>query len=56
MGIVLLKLGKPSPLLADERVLWEQRRFLAVSSTTWPSYRIGFNLPPLWRVSLVVTK
>ena len=55
MGIVLLKLGKPSPLLADERVLWEQRRFRAVSSTTWPSYRIGFNLPPLWRVSLVVT-
>lgn len=55
MGIILLKLGKPSPLLPEERVLYERRRFRAVSSTTFPSYRIGFNLPPLWRIRLVVT-
>ena len=55
MGITILKLGKPSPLLPDERVLHEQRRFRAVTSTTVPRYRIGFNLPPLWRISLLVT-
>lgn len=55
MGITILKLGKPPPLLPDERVLHEQRRFRAVTSTTVPSYRIGFNLPPLWRISLLVT-
>jgi hypothetical protein len=55
MGIVLLKIGKPSPLSPDESVLLEQRRFRIVSSYTPPSYRIGFNLPPLWRISLVVT-
>ena len=55
MGIVILKFGKPAPLPADERVLLEQRRFRAFSSATWPSYRLGFNLPPLWRITLVVT-
>ncbi len=55
MGIILLKLGKPLPLRADETVVLEQRRFRAVSSKTPPSYRIGFNLPPLWRTSLLVT-
>ena len=55
MGITVLKLGKPSPLLPDERVVYEQRRFRAVSSTTLPSYRIGHSLPPLWRISLLVT-
>ncbi|HIJ73932.1 MAG TPA: hypothetical protein HPP83_07510 [Candidatus Hydrogenedentes bacterium] len=55
MGVTLLKLGKPSPLLPEELVVHEQRRFRAVSSTTLPSYRIGFNLPPLWRISLLVT-
>jgi hypothetical protein len=55
MGITILKLGKPSPLLGDETVLVEQCRFRGVSSTTIPSYRIGFNLPPLWGISLLVT-
>ena len=55
MGITLLKLGRPTPLWGGETVLLEQRRFRAVSSTTLPSYRIGFNLPPLWRISLLVT-
>lgn len=55
MSIVILKFGKPSPLLTGETVLWEQRHFRAMSGTTLPSYRIGFNLPPLWRISLVVT-
>ena len=55
MGIRLLKLGKPSPLLPDEHVVHEQRSFRAVSSTTLPSYRIGFDLPPLWRIKLLVT-
>jgi hypothetical protein len=55
MGITILKLGKPSLLEPEERVIHEQRRFRAVSSTTIPSYRVGFNLPPLWQISLVVT-
>ena len=55
MGVILLKLGKPAPLPPDEHVVHEQRRFRAISSMTAPSYRIGFNLPPLWRISLVVT-
>lgn len=55
MGIRLLKLGKPSPLLPGERVALEQRRFRAISSRTSPSYRIGFNLAPLWQARLVVT-
>ena len=55
MGMILLKFGKPSPLLPDERVLYERSTFRAISSTTCPSYRIGFNLPPLWRMSLCVT-
>ena len=55
MGIILLKMGKPSPLLPGERVLYERSRFRAVSSASPPSYRIGFNLPPLWRISLLVT-
>ena len=55
MGITLLKIGKPSLLPSSEATLYERSRFRAVSSTTLPSYRIGFNLPPLWRISLVVT-
>jgi hypothetical protein len=55
VGITLLRLGKPSPLLPEERVPYERCRFRAVSSTTLPSYRIGFNLPPLWRIVLRVT-
>jgi hypothetical protein len=55
MGIIILKFGKPSPLLTGETVVLEQHRFRAVSSTTVPSYRIGFDLPPLWRIRLVVT-
>ncbi|HUV63585.1 MAG TPA: hypothetical protein VMW24_06770 [Sedimentisphaerales bacterium] len=55
MGVTILKLGKPSPLLPEERVVHEQRRSRAVSVTTLPSYRIGFNLPPLWRIRLLVT-
>ena len=55
MGVTILKLGKPSPLLPDERPVHEQRRFRAVSSKTLPSYRIGFNLPPLCRIGLLVT-
>jgi hypothetical protein len=30
MGVVILKLGKPNPLLPDETVLLERRRFRAV--------------------------
>lgn len=48
MGGTVLKLGKPSPLLSEERVVKAQHRFRAVTSTTFPSYHIGFNLPPLW--------
>ena len=55
MGITLLKLGKPSSLLPGEVTLYERSCFRAVSSATFPSYRIGFNLPPLWRITLVVT-
>jgi hypothetical protein len=55
MGIILLKFGKPSPLPSEERVLYERSTFRAVSSTTCPSYRIGFSLPPLMRVALLVT-
>ncbi|MFZ5565047.1 MAG: hypothetical protein ACOZBW_13445 [Thermodesulfobacteriota bacterium] len=55
MGIRLLKPGKPSPLPAGERVVLEQRHFRAISSRTFPSYRIGFNLAPLWQTRLVVT-
>ena len=55
MGIVVLKLGKPTPLLPDETVVLEQRRFRAVTTRTLPSYGIGFNLRPLWGISLLVT-
>jgi len=55
MGIILLKLGKPSPLLPEERVLYERSRWRAITSTTPPSYRIGFNFPPFWRITLLVT-
>ncbi len=55
MGITVLKLGKPSPLLMGENVVVEQRRFRAVSSTSVPSYHIGLDLPPLWRIRLQVT-
>jgi len=55
VGITVLKRGKPAPLLPGERVVLEQRHFRAISSTTLPSYRIGFNLLPLWHISLLVT-
>lgn len=55
MGITLLKIGKPAPLSREETVLAEEIRFRAVSSTTLPSYRIGFNFPPFWRTRLLVT-
>ena len=55
MGITVLKIGKASPLQPGERVLHEQRSFRAVSSTCLPSYRIGFNLPLLCGISLLVT-
>jgi hypothetical protein len=55
MGITILKLGKPTPVPPDETILLEQHRFRAVSSTTLPSYHIGFNLPPLWHITLLVT-
>jgi len=55
MSITLSKLGKPSLLPAGEQVLFVQRRFRLVSSRTAPSYRVGFNLPPFWRMSIVVT-
>lgn len=54
MGITLLKLGTPSPLLPDEYVLQEWSRFRAISYTALPSYGIGFNVPLLW-TSLLVT-
>jgi hypothetical protein len=54
MGI-RMKWGKPSPLPPEEPVIFEQHCFRAVSSFTAPSYRIGFNLPPLWRIRLLVT-
>ena len=55
MGIILLKFGKPTPLPPEEQVLYRRSRFRAVTSSTPPSYRIGFNLPPLWRISLLAT-
>lgn len=55
MGMTLLKLGGPTPLEPGEVLLHEQRRFRAVSSASYPSYRIGFNLPPLWKGVLLVT-
>jgi len=54
MGI-RFKFGKMSPLLPDERVLHNQACFRAVSSACLPSYRIWFNLPPLWATTLFVT-
>ena len=52
---VRFKLGGMSSLLPDEVVLHAQRRFRAVSSTCLPSYRIGFQMPPLMLMSLYVT-
>lgn len=55
MGIIMLNIGKPAPLLPGEVLVRAQRSFRAVTSKTFPSYRIGFNLGPLSRISLIVT-
>jgi hypothetical protein len=52
---VRFKLGGMSPLLPDEVVLHSQKRFRAISSTCVPSYRIGFQMPPLILMTLHVT-
>jgi hypothetical protein len=52
---VRFKLGGMSPLLPDETILHSQRRFRAISSTCVPSYRIGFQMPPLISMTLHVT-
>ncbi|MBN1518393.1 hypothetical protein JXA32_17660 [Candidatus Sumerlaeota bacterium] len=55
MGFILMQFGRAKGLLPEEMLAREQRRFRAVSSKSAPSYRIGCNLPPLWRLSLLVT-
>ncbi len=55
MGVTILKLGGPGPLQPGERVVLEERCFRAVTSRTCPSYRVGFNLRPLWGIALKVT-
>ena len=52
---VRFKLGGISPWLPDEVVLHSQKRFKAVSSTCMPSYRIGFQMPPIMLMTLYVT-
>jgi hypothetical protein len=55
MGMTILKIGEPSPLLSGERVVHQAGSFRLISSKSLPSYRIGPTLPALWRVSLLVT-
>jgi len=55
MGITILKIGKPSPLLPGERVVQQVQSFRLITSKSLPSYRIGWSIPFLWRVSLRVT-
>ena len=55
MGVTILKVGWPGPLQPGEKLVLEQRCFRAVTSKTCPSYRIGFNLRPLWGITLKVT-
>jgi hypothetical protein len=55
MAIKLLKWGAPSPPPDAEPVVAELRQFRALTSTSWPSYKITCNLPPLWSVWLLVT-
>jgi hypothetical protein len=52
---VRFRLGGMSPLQSGERVLHSQKRFRAISSTCTPSYRIGFQMPPLVLLTLYVT-
>ena len=55
MSTVLLKIGKPEALPPEEKVLHTQEHFRAVSSKTSPSYRIGFDIPFLFRIKLIIT-
>jgi hypothetical protein len=55
MGTTILKIGNPSPLLSGERVVQELKSFRLITSKSLPSYRIGWSIPFLWRVSLRIT-
>jgi hypothetical protein len=52
---VRFKFGGMAPLLSGEVILHSQSRFRAISSSTFPSYRIGIQLPPLVWMTLHVT-
>ena len=54
MGI-RFKCGAMTPLPPDENVLYIQSKFRAVTGTSLPSYKIYFNLPPAWALSLYIT-
>ena len=54
MGI-RFNFGPAVALPADEQVLYRQRRFRVVSAKSPPSYRLGFQLPPFWLMTLYVT-
>ena len=54
MGI-RFKWGRMSPLLPDEQILFSDRSFPAITGTSLPSYRISFQAPPLWLITLHIT-
>jgi len=54
MGI-RFKWGKMSPLLPDEQILFSQQSFRAITGTSLLSYKISFQAPPLWLITLYIT-
>lgn len=55
MGMIIWKKGTPAPFLDNEEILLEEEKFRAIASRSFPTYRIGFNLPPLWKIKLYAT-
>ncbi len=55
MSVTRIKFGKISPLLEDEKILHEQKRFRLITSKCLPTYRICFNLPFFLAIRLLVT-
>jgi len=54
MGI-RFKWGRMLDLLPDEQILYSDRSFRAITGTSLPSYRISFQAPPLWLITLHIT-
>ncbi len=52
---VKFKTGKVSPLLPDEKVLYERSTFRLMTSSSHPSYKIAFNLPLIMTMKLIIT-